>query len=111
MQGQAYDADKFEHAFAALLEVLDISVTGFTPQVLKQILLQSVQTKTWLTDGIYESRAKDYTNPFRTMIFDSKEEMDNVWGKLEDNSFIAMQQTELKDFKKRVSSLMRLLKL
>ncbi|WP_152270513.1 DUF4954 family protein [Agriterribacter humi] len=111
MQGQAYDADKFEHAFAALLEVLGISVTGFTPEIFKQILLQSVQTKTWLTDGIYESRAKDYTNPFRTMIFDNKEEMDNVWGKLEDNSFIAMQQTELKDFKKKVSGLIRLLKL
>jgi hypothetical protein len=111
MQGQAYDADKFEHAFAALLEVLGISVTGFTPEIFKQILLQSVQTKTWLTDGIYESRAKDYTNPFRTMIFDNKEEMDNVWGKLEDNSFIAMQQTELKDFKKKVSGLIRSLKL
>lgn len=111
MQGQAYDADKFEHAFAALLEVLGISVTGFTPEIFKQILLQSVQTKTWLTDGIYESRAKDYTNPFRTMIFDNKEEMDNVWGKLEDNSFIAMQQAELKDFKKKVSGLIRSLKL
>lgn len=111
MQGQAYDADKFEHAFAALLEVLGISVTGFTPEIFMQILLQSVQTKTWLTDGIYESRAKDYTNPFRTMIFDNKEEMDNVWGKLEDNSFIAMQQTELKDFKKKVSGLIRSLKL
>jgi hypothetical protein len=110
MQGQAYDADKFEHAFAALLEVLGISVTGFTPEIFKQLLLQSVQTKTWLTDGIYESRAKDYTNPFRTMIFGNKEEMDNVWGKLEDNSFIAMQQTELKDFKKKVSGLIRSLK-
>ena len=111
MQGQAYDADKFEHAFAALLEVLGISVAEFTPEVFKQILLQSVQTKTWLTDGIYGSRAKDYTNPFRTMIFDTKEEMDKVWGKLEDNSFIAMQQTELKDFKKKVSGLIRSLKL
>ncbi|HRP55839.1 DUF4954 family protein [Agriterribacter sp.] len=111
MQGQAYDADRFEHAFAALLEVLEISVTGFTPKVFKQILLQSVQTKTWLTDGIYESRAKDYTNPFRIMIFNNQEEMDNVWGKLEDNGFIAMQQTELKDFKKKVSNLSRSLKL
>ena len=56
-------------------------------------------------------QVKDYTNPFRTMIFDTKEEMDKVWGKLEDNSFIAMQQTELKDFKKKVSGLIRSLKL
>ena len=111
MQGQAYDADKFEHAFAALSEVLNISVTEFTPKVFKQILLQSVQTKTWLTDGIYQSRAKDYTNPFRTMIFDNNQEMDNVWGKLEDNSFIALQQAELKHFKKKVDDLIKALKL
>ena len=111
MQGQAYDADKFEHAFAALSEVLNISVTEFTPKIFKQILLQSVQTKTWLTDGIYESRAKDYTNPFRTMIFGNKEEMDNVWGKLEDNNFIALQQAELKNFKKKVNDLIKVLKL
>ncbi|HTN06435.1 DUF4954 family protein [Agriterribacter sp.] len=111
MQGQAYDADKFEHAFAALLEVLGISVAAFTPEIFKQILLQSVQTKAWLTDGIYESRAKDYTNPFRTMIFGNKEEMDNVWGKLEDNSFIALQQAALNGFKKKVNALIKDLKL
>ncbi|HRN57863.1 MAG TPA: DUF4954 family protein, partial [Agriterribacter sp.] len=61
MQGQAYDTDKFEHALAALLEVSGISATAFTPEVLKKILLQSVQIKTWLTEGIYESRAKAYT--------------------------------------------------
>ncbi|HRO45467.1 DUF4954 family protein [Agriterribacter sp.] len=111
MQGQAYDTDKFEHALAALLEVSGISATAFTPEVLKKILLQSVQIKTWLTEGIYESRAKDYTNPFRTMVFDTKEEMDKVWGKLEDNSFIALQQAELSGFKKKVNALIKDLKL
>ncbi len=111
MQGQAYDTDKFEHAFAALLEVLNLSATAFTPEVFKQILLQSVHTKTWLTEGIYESRAKDYTNPFRTMVFDTKEEMDKVWGKLEDNSFIALQEAELKAYKKKVNALIKDLKL
>ncbi len=110
-QGQAYDADKFEHAFTALLEVLDLPASAFTPEVLKQILLQSVQTKTWLTEGIYESRAKDYHNPFRTMVFDNKEEMDKVWGKLEENSFIALQQKALKDFKKTVNGLIKTLNL
>ncbi|HRN58001.1 MAG TPA: DUF4954 family protein, partial [Agriterribacter sp.] len=102
MQGRAYDTAKFEHAFAAMLEVLNISASAFTREVFHKILRQSVHTKTWLTEGIYESRAKDYTNPFRTMVFDTKEEMDRVWGKLEDNSFIAMQQAELKAYKKKV---------
>lgn len=111
MQAQAYDTDKFEHAFAALLEVLGITAAAFTREVFREILLQSLQTKTWLTEGIYESRAKDYTNAFRTMVFDTKEEMDKVWGRLEDNSFIAMQQAELKEYKKKVKGLMEALKL
>jgi hypothetical protein len=45
------------------------------------------------------------------MVFDNKEEMDKVWGKLEENSFIALQQKELKDFKKRVNGLIKTLSL
>lgn len=103
-QGQAYDTDKFEHALAALLELMDITITDFTPELFKKLLLQSVQTKVWLTNGIYESREKDYSNPFRTMVFDTREEMEKVWGKLEDNSFISMQKAELKNYKARVKA-------
>lgn len=106
MQGQAYDTDRFEHALASMLEVSGIPLSSFTPAVFREILQQSVNTKAWLTEGIYESRAKDYTNPFRTMVFDTKEEMDKVWGKLEDNSFIALQQTEWKAFKKKVNGIL-----
>lgn len=111
MQGQAYDTDKFEHAFAALLELLNVHLKDFSRDLLKQILLQSVQTKTWLTEGIYESRAKDYTNPFRTMVFDTQEEMEKVWGKLEDNSFISMQRDALKVYKAKVKGIIEKLKL
>ena len=31
-------------------------------------------------------RAKDYTNPFRQMVYDTQEEMDKVMGKLVNNS-------------------------
>ena len=41
------------------------------------------------------------------MVFDTKEEMDKVWGRLRDNNFIAMQQAELKNIKK-VKGLIRL---
>lgn len=101
-QAQAYDTDRFEHAVAAMLDILDMPVTAFDATVFRDLLQQAVKTRTWLTEGIFESRAKDYSNSFRTMVFDTKEEMDKVWGKLEDNSFIAMQQKELKDFKRKV---------
>ena len=105
MQGEYYDGYKFEHAIAGWSSVFGISGTEFTAVICKELLLKAVVVKEWLTRGIYESREKDYTNPFRLMVFDNKEEMEKVWGRLEDNSFINMQKAELKDFKKKVNRL------
>jgi hypothetical protein len=55
--------------------------------------------------GIYESRAKDYTNPFRQMVYDTDQEMEKVVGKLKDNTFIRQQQEELEAFRKKVAQL------
>ena len=61
--------------------------------------------------GIYDSRAKDYDNPFRKMVYDTTEEMNSVIGRLEDNSFIQQQLGELDEMKKQVKSLLRRMKL
>ena len=90
-----------------------------TPTLLNTILLQwtghsnleAIETKEWMTTGVYESRAKDYTNPFRKMVYDNLEEMNNVIGKLEDNSFIKEQQAELQSLKKSANAVIRKLKL
>lgn len=104
-QGELYDQFKFEHAVNTWLTISGITLAAFKPKYFKEMLLQSLQTKAWLTEGIYESRAKDYTNPFRLMVFDNETEMENVWGKLEDNSFINMQKKELKQYKKTVQQI------
>lgn len=110
-QADRYDQDKFEFAFAAMLEVLGVKRKDFSPSLFGELLRQALFTQIWMTEGIYESRTKDYTNPFRTMVFDTKEEMDKVWGKLESNSFIAMKQKELKEFRKRIKQIMLAFKL
>jgi hypothetical protein len=65
----------------------------------------AIATMEWITKGIHDSRAKDYSNPFRKMVYESFAEMNEVVGKLEDNSFIKEQIMELKSFKKEISSL------
>ena len=70
----------------------------------------SVITKSWMCKGIYESRAKDYTNPFKQMVYDTTEEMNKVVGSLEENSFIQQQTGELDIFKKQVKSIIKKLK-
>jgi len=103
-QGKIYDKLKFEHAIVVWCSVNNIPVTAFSKVHFTSILQYALHTKQWLTEGIFESRAKDYTNPFRLMVFDNKEEMESVWGRLEENSFILMQQKELKLFKKKINT-------
>jgi hypothetical protein len=107
VQGELYAADKLSHAYTALLEVLVITPRQFTPALLQQLLQQLLVSREWMVKGIYESRAKDYTNPFRKMVYDTEDEMNTVLGKLEDNSFIQQQYAALDELKKQVKAAVR----
>ena len=56
-----------------------------------------------MAKGIYDSKAKDFANPYRQMVYDSTEEMDAVVGKLADNSFVNDQVVALAKFKKNIA--------
>ncbi len=110
-QGAAYQTDRLNHAYTSLLEILNITPRQFTPALFKELLQQALNTKSWMTKGIYDSRAKDYSNPFRKMVYDTNEEMNQVIGKLENNSFIQQQMAELDEMKKQVKLFSRKLNL
>ena len=109
--GKLYAKDKLNHAYTSLLEILNITPRQFTPALLKALLLQAVKTKEWMSKGIYESRAKDYSNPFRKMVYDTNEEMHKVIGRLEENSFIQQQTGALDEMKKQMKAVIRKMKL
>lgn len=102
---EQYNQNKRQHAFASMLELLQLNPDGFTKKIFLQLLQQTVATKEWMVKGIYESREKDYASPFRQMVYESQKEMEKVIGKLKDNSFIKQQQDELVQFKKQVAAI------
>lgn len=106
-QGQSYPQDRFRHAFASLLQIGAIRKAGFNKQVLRALIEECVETKAWITQGIEASRAKDYENPFRQMVYDSPEEMDKVLGKFADNGFINQQKKELAAFRRMAGRLIK----
>jgi hypothetical protein len=108
-QSNIYGDEKFRHAWACLLELKKLTAKQFTKKLFIQLLQQAVETNEWITTAIYESRAKDYTNPFRQMVYDTKEEMEKVIGKLEDNSFILLQQEASQGFRNKVNSILQLM--
>ncbi|WP_207496582.1 DUF4954 family protein [Aridibaculum aurantiacum] len=108
-QALDYPRQKLMHALAALKEVTGVKVDGKKPAVFHQLLDDAVAIRQWMTDGIFDSREKDYSNPFRKMVYETQEEMDAVVGKLENNSFIKQQREALKNFKKQVGKLKKTL--
>ena len=105
-QAGNYSTQQLQHALAALQA---ISGGGWkkNKQSLQQILQQAVYTKEWMVKGIYESRAKDYSNPFRSMVYNNRKEMETVTGSLEKNSFILQEQAALLLFKKQVAAILK----
>ena len=110
-QGVEYRSDKLDHAYTSLLEILNITPKQFTPELFKQLLQQALDTAAWMCKGIFDSRAKDYSNPFRKMVYDTNEEMNKVIGRLEDNGFIQQRLGELDEMKKQVKAIIKKMKL
>lgn len=104
-EGNRYAQDKLQHAYNSLLEILQITSRQFTATLFTKLLNETFKTKEWLCKGIYQSRAKDYSNPFRKMVYESVEEMNKVIGTLEDNSFIQSQMKATDEMKKEIRSL------
>jgi hypothetical protein len=103
--GKKYPQQKLLHALASLQEITGIQLKKMDHNSFVTLLNRAVATKEWITKGIYDSRAKDYANPYRKMVYESFAEMNEVVGKLENNGFIQQQNEELKSFKKEVNAL------
>lgn len=111
LQGQKYEMDKLTHAYTSLLEHLDMKSKDFTSAFFYSLLKETIAVKEWMFEEIYNTRAKDYKNTFRKMVYNNEAEMVNVLGKIEDNSFINEQRTNVDALKKNINSISRKWKL
>lgn len=106
-QGKEYPRQKLLNALGAYSECTETPLDQLNLQALKGMLEEGIRIKSWMVEGIYTSRAKDYSNPFREMTYTSREEMEEVVGKLEDNSFILHERKTLEAFTIQVSTLVK----
>jgi len=102
-----YSSDKLHHALDILYQVHGISIKNLSAVNFKELLQQSTRTAEWITQGIFSSREKDYLNPFRKMVYESQAEMDQVLGKLDDNSFILNQEKVFKEYQLLIQDLVQ----
>jgi hypothetical protein len=109
--GKNYLQQKSIHAIASLFEINNLQVKTLTKEDLNNLFTSLLETKEWIAEKIHESRAKDYSNTYKKMAYDTEQEMNSVVGCLSANSFIQKQQKELETFKTRISLLKKRLKL
>ncbi len=105
VQEEKYSNQLLVHALASLQELTGLKIKKASTDDWIGYLNEAVRIKEWMVKGIYKSREKDYTNPFRKMVFDNLEEMNAVTGSFVDNTFIKEQKEELKKLKKTTSAL------
>ena len=110
-EAEAYSQDKLTHALAALKQVHGINLKKSTDAAFSSLFQQSISTREWMVKGIHDSRAKDYSNNFRQMVYESMQEMQVVTGKLADNSFIKKEIADLKHYKASQASRLKKLQL
>jgi len=97
-----YLEDKLAHALISLAEVTERQSNTWDLDFWHELFDEALETKKWICDEIRKTREKDYSNPFRMMVYNSPEEMDEVVGKLSNNSFINLQDEELRIFKEKL---------
>jgi hypothetical protein len=110
-EGINYPIDKLHHALDILWHVHGISIKKIKPDDFKELLLQSAATAEWIAKGIFSSREKDYLDPFRKMVYENQAEMDQVIGKLDENSFIKNQDKLFREYQDAVQDLLQKWKL
>jgi hypothetical protein len=108
---QIYPEQKIQHAFASLLEICQLKPNEFDKKIFKELVQQTLATREWMVKGIFDSRAKDYHNTFRKMVYDNRKQMETVIGKLDDNSFIKKKIAEMKDYRSKTKELLKKFKL
>ena len=106
-QGKVYAQKKRTHAIASLLEILGLKENSISEKTIINLLKKFIQTREWIMKEIIHTREKDHTGTFRKMMYDSQAEMDNVVGALKDNTFIKMKEGELKEWKNKVSRILK----
>lgn len=107
--GAVYPAEKLNHAIASLLDVKSPDKQDCTKDQLREWIKEFVDTAEWLLKQVEKSRSKDYKNPFRTMVYDNKKEMEKVIGKLSDDSFIAQAKLQTNQYKASAKKALKIL--
>jgi len=94
-ESEKYSDRKNKHALAILELTTNKKINNLSTKQFSIWLTTYLEIKKDIADKIKATRSKDYSNQFRKMVYLNDDEMNVVIGKLDDNSFINTQQSQL----------------
>jgi len=109
-QGESYEEKKAIHSFALYKQLTGKSPGKLSAEALAELLNTGLSTRQWLAAQAWQSRAKDYANPFKKMLYSSDAEMEAVLGKMDDNEYLQWEQQATLNYKKQTAYWKRKLK-
>ncbi len=110
-ESEKYISRKDNHALQCLEALTGKPLSKLTAAQLINWLDTYLEIKTDITARIQNTRAKDYSNPFRKMVYESEAEMNAVVGALNDNGFINDQNNALEKLTTDLTALKKELKI
>ncbi len=106
-ESNKYVQRKNNHALACLEICTGIKLSSLSQKQFIEWLDTYVEIKKDITQRIEKTRAKDYSNPFRKMVYANEAEMIAVVGDLKDNGFINEQNASIIILSEKISTLKR----
>lgn len=100
---EQYPLQKQKHAFAILCQL--IHTDRLTTNHWHEILNKAIEIQTYICDQVYQSRQKDFENPFRKATYRNQKEMTSAIGTIEDNSFVKQTRKETEAFLNKINHL------
>jgi len=98
-----YPLEKQRHAYSCLQEWAGIE--KLTPSAWNNLMKKAMEVQQYMCDQVYESRKKDFDNPFRKATFRNNDELLATIGQVDDNPFIIQVRQETAAFHARASAM------
>ncbi len=102
---QEYPDRKAAHAWFALQTVTGKELSTLSVQQWKQLFEKGIDHYKMIWALAFDSRQKDYRNPFRKLVYETEEEMNAVLGSLSENEFIKFLEGEVKRYSSDIESI------
>ena len=91
-----YQQEKLRHSYLSLLYLLQTD--NLSQEAWNETLDKAVEIQQFICNQVYESRKKDYENPYRNATFRNEEEKIAVIGTIDETSFVKQVKEETEQF-------------